>query len=260
MAAPAPTPEDKIPSALGPLESAPTPAPRVSRLARTARWVATGAVALFTLYATGLALSVDSFEVHLLVFGALVLCIGCVALMENALRQRASILKLKEQATRDALTGVWNRAQILERARSELERAQRGRRPLGLLMIDLDHFKAVNDKWGHQVGDEVLRAAARRMVRVLRAYDAVGRYGGEEFLTVLPGCSRASLADIAERLRRGFVEDLDLGGLTLQVTLSIGVTSTADGEVDLDTLIRRADRALYRAKAEGRNRWAISVD
>ena len=163
---------------------------------------------------------------------------------------------LREQATHDALTKVFNRASILNILESEVIRAHRERRPLGVVMADLDHFKQVNDVWGHQAGDQALREAARRFLPVMRSYDSVGRYGGEEFLAVIPGCDQSSVQAQAERLRHALeAEPLRLGGQELQLTCSFGATSTVPGEdATVEQIVRAADEALYAAKRNGRNR------
>ncbi len=163
---------------------------------------------------------------------------------------------LRLQATFDSLTAIPNRAAILDSLDVELSRAARERRPVAVLMADVDRFKQVNDTRGHQAGDEVLREAAYRMKSVMRNYDAVGRYGGEEFLVVLPGCDAEGALAQAERIREAFDVALFHGqGNLLGITCSLGVAwrnpPSAD---DADALIREADLALYRAKANGRNR------
>jgi diguanylate cyclase (GGDEF)-like protein len=165
---------------------------------------------------------------------------------------------LREQATKDFLTSVWNRSSILEILDREMTRAEREQRPLGLVMADLDKFKNINDSYGHHAGDAVLREAVRRMQSSIRSYDAIGRYGGEEFLIVLPGCDEACTFGQAERLRRQLRDDpMMLGDVPLVVTASFGATSLfPSGTTQGDTLIRTADEALYRAKREGRDRVA----
>jgi diguanylate cyclase (GGDEF)-like protein len=163
--------------------------------------------------------------------------------------------QLREQATRDALTGLWNRAAILDLLERDLARGQREGRPVGVILADLDHFKRINDTFGHLTGDEVLRQAAARLRDGLRPYDTVGRYGGEEFLVVLPGCPADTAAALAERLRQRVTTDpVDLGGRLLSVTISLGVAArdgvTATGAT---ALLQAADEALYRAKEAGRN-------
>jgi diguanylate cyclase (GGDEF)-like protein len=167
---------------------------------------------------------------------------------------------LREQATHDPLTGLWNRYALLGTLEREHSRARREGAPLAVIMVDLDHFKQVNDTYGHLAGDAILREAAGRMQFVVRSYDLVGRYGGEEFLIVLPGTSGANATQLAERLRATLAEEPvghDL--LRIRVTASFGVSATgqAAGD-DPQTLIRLADEALYRAKEKGRNRveWA----
>jgi len=161
---------------------------------------------------------------------------------------------LREQAMHDGLTGLLNRRSILEVLRNELARASRENKPLAVLIADLDRFKQINDTAGHLAGDAVLRETARRMKQALRRYDSVGRYGGEEFLMVLPGSGVAEAESLAERVRQAMCgEPFDLGESRLSVTCSIGVAHRGEGGEDPDSLIREADVAMYRAKEGGRN-------
>jgi two-component system, cell cycle response regulator len=161
--------------------------------------------------------------------------------------------KLRELATRDALTGLWNRAMILDLLEREMTRSRRGTQPLSIVMADIDHFKHINDTCGHLVGDAVLRQTAQRLLVGLRPYDTVGRYGGEEFLILLPGCDADAGLALAERLRRGIAgEPVAEGGVAHSVTLSMGV-ATWDAQSPAGELLRRADQALYAAKSAGRN-------
>jgi diguanylate cyclase (GGDEF)-like protein len=165
---------------------------------------------------------------------------------------------LRDQATHDGLTGLLNRTAILEILQVEAERAVRERRPLALLLLDLDRFKLVNDTHGHLAGDAVLREASRRMKQVCRRYDAIGRYGGEEFLAVLPGSGPEASQAQAERLRATMASmPFDADGVTLPVTCSIGVAWREHPALShLDDFMREADEALYAAKHNGRNRVA----
>jgi two-component system cell cycle response regulator len=164
--------------------------------------------------------------------------------------------QLRFQANHDSLTGVWNRRAIMDLLAEELERARRNHQPLGVMMIDLDHFKSINDRFGHAAGDVVLREVAARLVASVRSYDRVGRYGGEEFLVLL---SNASLEEMTRRARRvcEMVAERPIlcEGHELSVTASIGGTAMGeDTPIVQSRLLRFADIALYRAKERGRNR------
>jgi two-component system cell cycle response regulator len=163
---------------------------------------------------------------------------------------------LRDQAARDPLTGIWNRNALFDVFRRELSRAEREGNQLSIVMLDIDHFKNLNDTHGHMAGDAVLREFTRRITASLRPYDAVGRYGGEEFLVVLPGCAVEAGMRHAERLRGLITDDsFDTSEGRHTVTCSLGVASTSSSNPkDPDSLIRAADAALYRAKRNGRNR------
>jgi two-component system cell cycle response regulator len=168
---------------------------------------------------------------------------------------------LREQATHDGLTGLMNRTAVLEALHNEADRAGREGHPLSLLIADFDFFKTVNDTHGHLAGDAVLREGARRMQSVVRRYDALGRYGGEEFLVVLPGCDPAAGHAQASRLREAIsAEPFSVGGASLRVTCSFGVSCRANPTIaQVDALIREADLALYAAKRRGRDRVETCV-
>ncbi len=164
--------------------------------------------------------------------------------------------ELREQATKDFLTRIWNRSSILDILQRELIRGGREQRPLGVVLADLDHFKSVNDSFGHFAGDAVLREFARRMQASMRQYDAIGRYGGEEFLVVLPGCDEEGTAAQGERMRHALAEEpMAINEDPHVVTCSFGATCWRPGvNADPEALIRIADDALYDAKRKGRNR------
>jgi two-component system cell cycle response regulator len=163
---------------------------------------------------------------------------------------------LREQATKDSLTRVWNRSSILENLAGELARADREPRPLGVVLVDLDDFKTVNDTHGHYAGDIVLQEAAKRMRGSIRKYDSIGRYGGEEFLILLPGCDELTTFAQAERLRTYLADEkIVVPTASIALTASFGCTSAPpNSRISADTLIRKADDALYLAKRRGRNR------
>jgi two-component system, cell cycle response regulator len=163
---------------------------------------------------------------------------------------------LRFKASHDSLTTIWNRGAIIEMLERELSRARRDGSSMGILLADIDHFKRVNDTRGHLVGDEVLRAITGRLKSEVRSYDSVGRYGGEEFLIVLPGCDNPNLTTKAAQLVK-VVERSSIGTSTgpIPVTISIGGIASGDcPHADVNTLLRAADTALYRAKVSGRNR------
>jgi len=166
---------------------------------------------------------------------------------------------LREQATRDALTRCWNRASIFEILTREISRASRERKPLAVTMLDLDHFKQVNDTYGHVCGDEVLEQVVRRISSAMRSYDALGRYGGEEFVAVLSSCDEQCVAANAERMRTAVErEPVVWQSMQIPITASFGAaTGIPSEELTADELIRMADECLYRAKREGRNRVVV---
>ena len=163
---------------------------------------------------------------------------------------------LRIQATHDSLTGMWNHAEIINILEKELERNKRDKSSVGIIMVDLDNFKQINDTYGHQNGDMVLCEISHRLTSVLRPYDSIGRYGGEEFLMVLPGCELKAAARTAERLCKGVSFDgIEISSGKILSSISAGVASSQDTEeMTAEELIKRADEALYRAKAAGRNR------
>ncbi len=185
---------------------------------------------------------------------------------KRILELQAALLRahdaLQYESAHDQLTALWNRATIVNFLKNEVERKQRSGQPLGVMMADVDHFKKINDTYGHLVGDAVLKGVGQRLAAGVRSYDSVGRYGGEEFLVIVPGCKPADLATSAERLRRSIAEPrFETSAGLLDVTLSIGIASSCDdreGRKQGEHLLRAADTALYAAKAQGRNRVAVA--
>jgi diguanylate cyclase (GGDEF)-like protein len=163
---------------------------------------------------------------------------------------------LQFQATHDPLTGIFNRGAIVGILQNELARGLRDRKPVSIILADIDHFKTINDTLGHSAGDTVLRRTAERMQTAVRTYDSVGRYGGEEFLIVLPGCALTMAGDRAEQLRLILGEPSP--NLSRQVTASMGVACSV-GAANVEELLANADVALYEAKANGRNRVEIAT-
>lgn len=182
---------------------------------------------------------------------------GAIMLVIRFLRQRAFLLEqeLTNIAQRDSLTGIYNRRYLSELAEREVALAQRHHRPLSLLMIDIDHFKSINDTFGHDIGDAVIRMVTETCVVNMRRIDHVGRIGGEEFVCVLPETDEAEALQCAERLREN-IESLrvpsPLGAV--RFTVSIGVAVLSVRHENWKALLKDADVALYRAKQSGRNR------
>jgi diguanylate cyclase (GGDEF)-like protein len=161
---------------------------------------------------------------------------------------------LQYQATHDMLTGLWNRAALLNLFGKEIDRAVRSLTSTGVLILDVDHFKHVNDSLGHLSGDEVLKEIANRILQATRTYDITGRYGGEEFLVVLPGCNREQTESSAERIRAAVASPpVQVGGSEISVTTSIGATVAPDCGRTESEILGLADLALYQAKSAGRN-------
>jgi diguanylate cyclase (GGDEF)-like protein len=175
----------------------------------------------------------------------------------EALADQAAIAienaRLYEEAITDGLTGLYHHKYFELRFKEEIERSKRHKHPLSLLMIDVDHFKKVNDEYGHLAGDRALREIAKLWKESIRLGDIVARYGGEEFAVILPEISESEAARVAEKIRAG-VEKMKIDEIKITVSIGIGYFDGEDIDFDCNTLIRRADKALYHAKRKGRNR------
>ena len=179
---------------------------------------------------------------------------------------QAALIRAKDDlqfaAAHDALTGLWNRGAIIDLLKREVSRRQRTGDALGVIMADIDYFKKINDTHGHLIGDAVLQEVTRRLAVGVRPYDVVGRYGGEEFLVVFPGCNAANLIVGAERLRHCIGDQpIETSAGQISVTLSLGLASVEQNEKETlacEAFLRTADEALYAAKARGRNRVEIA--
>jgi len=186
------------------------------------------------------------------------LVVGLAADAAIAIENARLFGMVEQMATMDGLTGLYNRHHFLKLAESEFQRARRYNRPLSVIMLDIDHFKLVNDTYGHAVGDQVLRAVATRCHEALRANDRIGRYGGEEFALLLPENETAGAGYVAERLRRLVSETpIQVENQIIYVTISLGVAARREDCIDVESLIGRADAALYAAKSAGRNRTEL---
>ncbi|HEY4739737.1 MAG TPA: diguanylate cyclase [Candidatus Acidoferrales bacterium] len=168
---------------------------------------------------------------------------------------------LQFQATHDVLTGLLNRRAILRDVTRELSRARRENTLVGLILVDIDHFKAVNDRYGHLTGDAILHGVALRMSGLLRGYDSIGRYGGEEFLVLAPSSDAEGAMQFAERLRAGVESttyETEAGSLRLTLSLGVAISNLEEAR-NAQALLQAADAALYRAKAAGRNRIVLAT-
>lgn len=179
---------------------------------------------------------------------------GFVRTFTNITRRKSMEACLVKLSQEDALTGLFNRRTLMEAIEAEVARSLRYQRPLSLLAIDIDHFKQVNDRWGHPQGDAVLKAFAAACRETMRDNDKVGRWGGEEFVVLLPETDRPEAERVASRLHaRVAALAIDTcGGGTIHITASIGATAAHSGD-SVETLLKRADDALYAAKAAGRD-------
>lgn len=183
------------------------------------------------------------------------------ALLAISIKNVQLFEEIRERSLIDGLTGCFNRTYGLGVIDTELRRARRSNSPLCLIMLDLDHFKDINDRYGHLCGDSVLGAVGRRMRELLRNSDVKCRYGGEEFLVLLPDTPLPGALHVAESLRREInAIQLQWRDATVTVTASIGLTAALPGELDVPALIGRADAALYRAKREGRNCVRVELE
>lgn len=180
------------------------------------------------------------------------------------LRRQENLISSRDRfrllATKDSLTGIWNRRSIDPILSDELNRASHADRSTGALLIDLDHFKKINDTYGHLAGDFVLQEVSRRLKTTIRAYDSIGRYGGEEFLVVVPGSGEIELCELAERLRTVVEKDpIWVGGHQIRLTLSVGaVLAPPRAGNTVQSVLANADSALYKAKKFGRNRYVFA--
>jgi diguanylate cyclase (GGDEF)-like protein len=166
-----------------------------------------------------------------------------------------AVAKLREYADRDGLTGIANRRFFESRLADEFARWQRYGGELSVLLFDLDHFKKINDQFGHVAGDAVLRVMAQRVSDVVRKQDVFGRFGGEEFALLLPCTPLGDALNVAEKIRRTIGEEpVEVQGVVVPVTASVGAAAARPGSPGYDGIINEADAALYRAKRQGRNR------
>jgi diguanylate cyclase (GGDEF)-like protein len=185
---------------------------------------------------------------------------GIVYVMASRVAERLDETErqLEHLAVTDALTDLWNRRHMIGRLKEEFDRSRRQQHDLGLIILDLDHFKDVNDRFGHAAGDAVLRAAAQRMQGAIREYDTLGRFGGEEFLIIAPETPAQGVVSLAERVREAVSADpIPVLEAELTVTASAGVAILSVSDTDPDALLARADAALYAAKGLGRDRVVL---
>jgi len=218
-------------------------------------------IALLTIHALALPLRIplanpDQFNelITLVMLEVILLSMCCAYLLPGMASERLAS-KYKHDASIDPLTGVRNRRAFIEQGERIVLRFAKDRQPVALLLFDLDHFKSVNDNYGHAAGDCVLVSFCRMVETQLRPTDLFARLGGEEFVSLLPGSTRMDAWSVAERLRKNFSETMhQFNGAIFQCTISIGVSTTAAQKKDLFALLTDADHALYRAKSTGRNR------
>jgi len=184
---------------------------------------------------------------------------AAAAVIAIGVKNMQLFLDARESSLRDGLTGCFNRGHAIRAIDAELHRVRRTGTPLSILMFDIDHFKTVNDRLGHLRGDELLATIGAQLARTMRTSDVRCRYGGDEFLVILPDTPVLGAQQVAEGLRQN-VAALKLGDANrAPVTISIGIAAAIPGELDVNAFIDRADEALYRAKRSGRNRLCVAV-
>lgn len=193
---------------------------------------------------------------------AALLCLIALA-YRNGRRLKRDISALEVVSTRDELTGLWNKVALLSNLEEEIARCERENRPLSILMIDFDYFRQINNRYGLKAGDTILKVSAERMAQVLRPYDTIGRFGGEEFLIILPGCDIEQVEEIGERLRSMFnrLPIARFQDRKIVLTVSIGAATVQDWSRTYkgDTIINAAEKALSEAKRNGRNQLRLST-
>lgn len=221
----------------------------------------TGPIVGRTMEVTGVRKSGETFPVER---GVAAFQLGgkwyAVGSMRDISRRKQDEKRLNELATTDELTGLSNRRHFLEQAEAQLRQALRYKQEFSFMMLDLDHFKRINDTHGHDAGDEVLRAVARTMREVMRGTDIIGRLGGEEFGAVMPETGAEAARQVAERLRLRIMEQpVAAPSGFVRITASIGIAHLGSGQASLSDLMKKADLALYEAKNAGRNRIVIDA-
>lgn len=186
--------------------------------------------------------------------------VTCLVGVFRDITERSRAEQAEELARRDGLTGLYNRRTFDSMLEDEILRTQRFNRPVSLLMLDIDYFKRVNDKYGHQAGDAILKGMSDLLVKQARAVDSVCRYGGEEIAVILPETDTVGAMNAAERLRAGVErQSFDIGeGKAINITMSIGVATYPQQADSLEALVKASDVALYAAKEAGRNRVGVS--
>jgi diguanylate cyclase (GGDEF)-like protein len=187
------------------------------------------------------------------------LLVSFAATATAAIRNAQLHMEMQRLAITDSLTNLYNRRGIYELGRREIERARRFGRPLTAIMFDLDSFKQVNDRYGHNIGDQVLRTISDRVNRNIREVDILGRLGGDEFIIILSETDLFTATNMAERLRIIIAESPAIvdGGVSIPITVSMGIAKASTGTQDLTSLIHDADQALYFAKQNGRNQVQV---
>ncbi len=237
--------------------------PLFGLLARSSRTVLNLAVLGTVLNIAGIILSTSGAPLYAVVVnhlmsGILVWVVSYIALAHMAVEDKLHAT-LHDAAFRDPLTGLYNRRYVFSVFRNTLQQYRRYADACSLIMIDADHFKRINDEHGHGAGDAALRAIADACNRSVRDSDVVGRFGGEEFIILLPHTEAAQAAHVAERIRQTILRDTCCwNGQKLEITLSLGVAEAGPATDTLDELIKAADEALYAAKNGGRNRTVVA--